>query len=53
VRCSEVIGIYEPLVLVEEERTRHSSIASEPELMRDAGEFYHRACHLDTQGSDP
>jgi hypothetical protein len=44
-RCGDVIGVYEPLVLVEAHGSRPTSYAAEPELIRAAGELFHRNCH--------
>lgn len=44
--CGDVIGIYEPLVLVENGRARQTSCAAEPQLLaHEAGTHYHRACY--------
>jgi hypothetical protein len=45
-RCGEIIGVYEPLVLLEGRAARSTSCAAEPELMRATGDFFHRACHV-------
>jgi hypothetical protein len=44
-RCGDVIGIYEPLVLVEGLGQRLTSRAAEPEVMHTPGDFFHGACH--------
>ncbi|HEY1689527.1 MAG TPA: hypothetical protein VGF95_11770 [Solirubrobacteraceae bacterium] len=44
--CGEVIGIYEPLVIVEGSAARQTSRAAEPLLAREHGPCYHCACHL-------
>jgi hypothetical protein len=43
--CGEVIGVYEPLIVVEDSGPRSSSFAAEPQLARAGGERYHRACY--------
>ncbi len=43
-RCGEVIGVYEPLIRVEEGRALESSRAVQPELSDADAEHYHRAC---------
>jgi len=44
--CSDVIGVYEPLVVVDHEGgTRRTSIAAEPRLRHDQGHYYHDTCH--------
>lgn len=45
--CEEVIGVYEPLVVVVEGEPRESSRAAEPGLPVDSAEHYHRACYLE------
>jgi len=45
-RCGDVIGVYEPVVVVEDGGAPHrSSYAAEPELARAHGKRYHRACY--------
>jgi hypothetical protein len=44
-RCGEVIGVYEPLVVVEGGAPRDSSLAAEPALSGAPGELYHQGCH--------
>ncbi|HYM46318.1 MAG TPA: hypothetical protein VES65_09210 [Solirubrobacteraceae bacterium] len=43
--CSEKIGVYEPLVVVEQGRARTTSRALEPALSTAPGEYRHLACH--------
>jgi len=44
--CGVVIGIYEQLVVVDENGARQASRAAEPELSREQGvPLYHRACY--------
>jgi hypothetical protein len=42
--CGEVIGVYEPLVVVEDGEPRSTSFAAEPSLGQHASRRYHRAC---------
>lgn len=49
-RCGEVIGVYEPLVLVTEEGSRTTSAAAEPHVVEESGARFHRACHQDPLG---
>ena len=42
-RCGDVIGIYEPTIVVDGE-PRETSRAAEPELARLPGRRYHRDC---------
>ena len=43
-RCGDVIGIYEPTVVVDGE-PRETSRAAEPDLGERPGPRYHRACY--------
>jgi len=41
-----VIGAYEPLVVMEDDGPRHTSVAAEPKRSDDdQGEHYHRDCY--------
>lgn len=42
--CGDVIGIYEPLVLLSESDRRETSLAAEPDLAVGASSVYHSAC---------
>jgi hypothetical protein len=46
--CGDVIGVYEPIVVVVEGGPRTTSGAAEPELTREAAECYHHNCYLAT-----
>jgi hypothetical protein len=43
--CGDVIGVYEPLVVVGEHGERRTSRAAEPRLSRERGRFYHLDCY--------
>jgi hypothetical protein len=43
--CGDVIGIYEPLVLLFDGRARTSSAAAEPQIGEGPGGRFHRACY--------
>jgi hypothetical protein len=43
-QCGDVIGIYEPLVLLTATGRRETSLAAEPELSAAPPPVYHRAC---------
>lgn len=43
--CGDVIGIYEPLVASDNESTRTTSRAAEPDLEAAAAAYYHRECY--------
>lgn len=42
--CGDVIGVYEPIVLVEPPGRRETSLAAEPGLRDSALACHHRAC---------
>jgi len=42
--CNDVIGVYEPLLVVDAESARTSSLAREPPLGSGHGVIIHRAC---------
>jgi hypothetical protein len=42
--CGDIIGVYEPVVLVEPWGQRQTSLAAEPELRESAPVSHHRAC---------
>jgi hypothetical protein len=46
-RCGDVIGVYEPLVLLAAGQARTSSAAAEPQIGDGAGELFHRACYAE------
>ncbi len=43
--CGDVIGIYEPLVVIEPDGPRQTSRAAEPELASPLGTHFHRDCY--------
>jgi hypothetical protein len=43
--CGEVIGVYEPLVMLVDGRARETSRALEPATDGRVGDCYHRACY--------
>ncbi|MCW3032069.1 MAG: hypothetical protein QOK19_2394 [Solirubrobacteraceae bacterium] len=49
--CGDVIGYYEPLVLLVEGHARATSAAAEPQVADTAGERFHRACYAETRGA--
>lgn len=49
--CNDVIGAYEPLVVLAEGRARETSRAAEPDVQGLIGECYHGACFLDARRS--
>jgi hypothetical protein len=48
--CQEVIGIYEPAVVVRNEDIRETSRAAEPTIGAEPAGLYHRACYLERFG---
>jgi hypothetical protein len=51
--CEDVIGVYEPMIVLCDGRARGTSRAAEPSVGDDAGECYHRACYVHADGGDP
>jgi hypothetical protein len=45
--CGDVIGVYEPIVLVEPSGRRETSLAADPELCDSGAVCHHRACAED------
>ncbi|MBV9197559.1 MAG: hypothetical protein JO168_25785 [Solirubrobacterales bacterium] len=45
--CADVIGVYEPLVVVVGGEPRETSRAAEPAVRFEPGEHYHRECYLE------
>lgn len=50
--CADAIGVYEPVVVVIEEKARETSRAAEPMIAAQPGERYHRACYLERFGPE-
>ena len=46
-RCGDVIGTYEPVIVVNNGGARRTSLAAEPGLASRPGEHYHRPCYED------
>jgi hypothetical protein len=49
--CGDVIGVYEPVVVLEPPGRRETSLAAEPELRDSAPVCHHRACADDLDDS--
>ncbi|MFZ1154485.1 MAG: hypothetical protein WAN93_06230 [Solirubrobacteraceae bacterium] len=47
--CGEVIGVYEPLVVRDENGAHTTSRAAEPDLQAIAAAYYHRDCYASSQ----
>jgi hypothetical protein len=43
--CGDVIGAYEPMILIEDGSPRKTSASAEQDTNLHAGECYHVACH--------
>lgn len=48
-RCGDVIGFYEPLVLLGDHQARTTSAAAEPHIAEEPGKLLHRACYSKSQ----
>lgn len=48
-QCGDVIGYYEPLVLVAQEHAHMTSAAAEPEIAEQHGVLFHHACYVEEQ----
>jgi len=42
--CGAVIGVYEPVLVVDEGALRQTSLAAEPHLLEDPSELHHASC---------
>jgi hypothetical protein len=51
--CEDVIGVYEPMIVLCDGQVRGTSRAAEPNVGSDASECYHRACYVQAHGEDP
>jgi hypothetical protein len=45
VHCGDVIGAYEPMILVEDGKPRKTSTSAEQDRDPHAGDYYHTACY--------
>ena len=45
--CDEVIGVYEPVIVVVSGEVRETSRAADPEMYAEPGEHYHRVCYFE------
>lgn len=50
--CDDVIGVYEPMVVLADGQTRNTSRAAEQDTGRPVGECYHHACYTLAYGKD-
>jgi hypothetical protein len=44
--CGELIGVYEPVIVVSSGAARETSHAAEPTLRPGEGQHFHQACYL-------
>jgi hypothetical protein len=52
-RCGDVIGTYEPMVVLADGQARETAKAAEQDIARSVGECYHHACYTQTHGEHP
>jgi len=46
VRCGDVIGHYEPLMLIAQNEEQLTSAAADPQIAERPGALFHRACYV-------
>jgi hypothetical protein len=51
--CGDVIGTYEPLLVVQEGGARETSYAAEPQIAQERQECYHWACYAAERSDEP
>jgi hypothetical protein len=51
--CEDVIGVYEPMIVLTDGRARHTSRALERDVGEHPGECYHHDCYVQAHGEDP
>jgi hypothetical protein len=51
--CDDVIGVYEPMIVLADGRARRTSRAGEQNPGAHLGECYHHACYARTHGEGP
>ena len=45
--CGDVIGVYEPMIVLVRAEPRETSRAAEPSVASEVDEHYHRSCYLE------
>jgi hypothetical protein len=50
--CEDVIGVYEPMIVLADGQARSTSRAAEPDHGEPVGECYHRACYTQVHGQN-
>ena len=48
--CGDVIGVYEPMIVLCNGHARRTSRAAEPDVGEELGEYYHHACYVRVHG---
>ena len=48
--CEDVIGVYEPMIVLCNEHARRTSRAAEPDVGEKIGEYYNHACFVRVHG---
>jgi hypothetical protein len=51
--CGDVIGVYEPMIVLFGGQARTTSRAAEREAVAPGRECYHEACYTQADGADP
>jgi hypothetical protein len=51
--CEDVIGVYEPMIVLTDGQARSTSRAAEQGGRGLVGECYHHACYAEAHGQDP
>ena len=51
-QCRDVIGVYEPMIVLADGQARNTSRAAEKDTASPVGECYHHACYTHVCGQD-
>ena len=51
--CEDVIGVYEPMIVLCDGHARRTSRAAEPDVGEEPREYYHHACYVRVHGEHP
>jgi hypothetical protein len=49
-QCGDVIGVYEPMIVLTDGQARNTSRAAKKDTARPVGECYHHACYTQVHG---
>jgi hypothetical protein len=52
-QCGDVIGVYEPMIVLTDGQARITSRAAEQDDRGLIGECYHHTCYAEAHGQDP